>query len=366
MADSSTASSAAAINKLEVPRRQALSIFAVVSLALIMSSINTTIVAVSLPAMLKDLETNLAYAGWIITGYNFSTCVIMPIIGKISDDWGRKRIFLIAVIVFTVSSLAAGLSPNIYWTIIFRVIQGIGGGAFLPSATGMISDAFGKNRATAVGLFASIFPIGGVIGPNIGGFIIDHLSWRWIFFVNIPLGVLLVIFGFWVLPSSKTNPIKHRIDFAGAGLFAGAILAVLYAMTVWADNPQGVGTLTWSLFALAAILIVIFTKRENRIESPIIELKLLRWRPFLAANIFNFFYGAIIFGPFALIPYYATVSYGMTAIESGIVVTPRSVAMIVFAAITSFFVIRFRYRLPMIIGTILMSVSFFLFKPGLS
>jgi EmrB/QacA subfamily drug resistance transporter len=349
---------------LEVSRNRAILIFSIVSLALLMASIDMTIVSVSLPSILTELKTSLAYVSWIMTGYQLSSTVIMPIVGKLSDDWGRKRIFMIAVAIFTVSSLAAGVAPNIYLLILFRIIQGIGGGAFLPSATGIISDAFGKRRSTAIGLFASVFPIGGIIGPNVGGFIIDHLSWRWIFFVNIPIGILLFILGTIVFPKGNVSPTKRKVDFAGAALFAGAILSILYGLTNWANHPDNPGPLTWILIALGVVLLFFFVRQENRVKQPMIEMDLLRWRPFLAANIYNFVYGAIVFGIFAFIPYYATVGYGMTAVQSGLILTPRSIAMIAMAAITSIYIIRFGYRLPMILGAVIVAISLLLMSRG--
>jgi len=350
--------------KAAVPRKQAYFIFAIVALAILMASIDMTIVAVSLPTLLTDLKTNLAWVGWTITGYQFSQSLIMPIAGRLSDEWGRKRLFMGAVILFTISSMAAGLAPNIYLLIIFRVVQGIGGGIFLPSATGIVSDAFGKRRAPAIGLFGSIFPIGGILGPNIGGFIIDHFSWRWIFFVNVPIGIVLLLLGLAILPGSSSRPSNRRIDTIGAALFTGAILAVLYAMTTWANHPNSISVLTWVFFAVGGILLAIFIRHENRAEQPMIEVKLLRWRPFLAANIYNFIFGAVVFGFFSFIPYYATVAYGMTAGESGLVLTPRSLAMVVVSAITSLFIIRFRYRIPMITGLLIISLSLFLLSRG--
>jgi EmrB/QacA subfamily drug resistance transporter len=347
-----------------VSKKQAYITFGVVSLALIMSSIDGTIVSVSLPSILTDLRTNLAYVGWTITGYQFSQCVIMPVTGKLSDEWGRKRVFLVAVAIFTVSSMAAGLASNIYWLIFFRILQGIGGGAFMPSATGIISDSFVEQRATAIGLFTSIFPIGAIIGPNLGGFIVDHFSWRWIFFVNIPIGLALFACSILILPKGHSVPSKRQIDVAGAGLFASAILVILYAMTNWADNPESAGPVTWILFAVGGAVLWLLVRQESRVQQPIIEVRLLRWRPFLAANIYNFVFGAVAFGMFPLIPYYATVAYNMTAEQNGLMLTPRSLAMIVASAVTSLFIVRFRYRLPMIIGLVIISAGFFLLAQG--
>jgi EmrB/QacA subfamily drug resistance transporter len=349
---------------LEIPKNQAYFVFAIVSLALIMSSIDTSIVTVGIPVIINDLRTNLAYAGWTITGYQFSQSIMMPIIGKLSDDWGRKRLFLLAISVFSASSLAAALAPNIFWLIIFRLIQGIGGGAFLPSATGIISDAFGTNRTKFIGLFSSIFPIGSVIGPNLGGFIIDNFSWRWIFFVNVPIGIVLLILGTMFLPKSAVKSSNKHIDSVGAGLFAGSILAILYAMTAWANNPGTIGLTTWLLFTAGLILFIFFLRHEGRNEQPMVELELLKSRPFLATNVYNFIFGGVVFGFSSFVPYYATVAYGMSAGQDGLVLTPRSIAMIIVSTITSFFLIRLRYRLPMIVGMVVIALGLVLLSFG--
>ena len=153
-------------------------IFGLVSLALLMSSIDSTIVAVGLPAMRVGLHTDVVLIGWTVTSYQLGQLLVMPLAGKLSDELGRKRVFLTSIAIFTAASFMCGLAPNVYLLILARVVQAIGGGAFLPSCTGIVADTFVENRGKAIGLFASIFPIGGVIGPNIGGVIVDHISWR--------------------------------------------------------------------------------------------------------------------------------------------------------------------------------------------
>ncbi|MCX6022009.1 MAG: DHA2 family efflux MFS transporter permease subunit [Chloroflexi bacterium] len=348
--------------------RQPYLIFAIVALALLMSSIDGTIVAVGLPTIMAELNTNLAWIGWTLTSYMLTSTIIMPIAGKMSDEWGRKRLFLGAVALFTLSSMACGLAPNVYWLIIFRVLQAIGGGAFLPSATGIVSDAFGDRRMTALGLFTSVFPLGGILGPNLGGFIIDNMSWRWVFYINGPIGLALLGLGVWLLPSSPaTAPAgeRKRIDLAGAGLFAGAMVAILYAMTTWANRPEAIDDpAIWGFLALGVALMGVFLWHESRTASPMLEIDLLRRRPFMAANAYNFIYGAVVFGFFSFIPYYATVAYNMTAGESGLILTPRSLTMAVMSTISSFFLIRFGYRLPMIVGTLFVALSLFMLGQG--
>jgi EmrB/QacA subfamily drug resistance transporter len=340
------------------PRQVA--IFVVVSLALLMSSIDSTIVAVGLPNMVDGLNTNLIWVGWVLTAYSLMQTIIMPMAGKLSDDFGRKNLFLGAVILFTVGSMLCAIAPNVYLLILFRVIQAIGGGAFMPSAAGIVSDVFGpKNRSTAIGLFTSVFPIGGIIGPNLGGWVIDHYSWRAMFSINVPIGIVLLAVGIFILPKGGRVAVSRSIDLVGAGMFAVGICAIMYGMTVWGNEIDiGIQVLVWFVVGIAAL--VIFVRHEGRARDPMIELRLLKERAFFAANMYNLLYGALVFGFFSFIPLYATYEYGMSASAAGFILTPRAVVMIAVSAISSFLLIRFGYRLPMILGILLVSVSLFL------
>jgi EmrB/QacA subfamily drug resistance transporter len=337
-----------------------IAIFVVVSLALLMSSIDSTIVAVGLPNMVAGLHTNLVWIGWVITSYSLMQAIILPMAGKLSDDFGRKNLFLVAVVLFTAGSLLCAIAPNVYLLILFRVIQAIGGGAFMPSAAGIVSDVFGeKNRSTAIGLFTSVFPIGGIIGPNLGGWVIDAFSWRAMFSINVPIGIVLLVAGIFILPSGGRVAVTGSIDLAGAGLFAVGIIAVMYAMTVWGNEINlGVQVLGW--FVLGIVSLALFIRHEGKTRDPMIDLRLLKEKAFFAANLYNFLYGALVFGFFSFIPLYATQEYGMSASASGFILTPRAIVMIAVSAISSFMLIRFGYRLPMILGIVLVAISLFL------
>src|SRR5580692_10537464 len=156
-------------------------VFAVVSLALLMASVDQTIVATALPALQHDLHAQVNWSSWTISIYALGQVLMMPLAGKLGDQYGRKQVFLAAAAVFTVASLCCGLSRSILLLIVFRAIQALGGGAFMPSATGIIAEIFGRDRDRAVGLFASIFPIGGIVGPVLGGLFVTYWSWRGIF-----------------------------------------------------------------------------------------------------------------------------------------------------------------------------------------
>jgi EmrB/QacA subfamily drug resistance transporter len=336
----------------------------VVSLALLMSSIDNTIVAVGLPNMMAGLNTNLVWIGWVITAYSLMQTIIMPMAGKLSDDFGRKNLFLGCVVLFTGSSLLCAMAPNVYLLIFFRVLQAIGGGAFMPSAAGIVSDVFGaKNRGTAIGLFTSVFPIGGIIGPNLGGWVIDAFSWRAMFSINVPIGVVLLIAGIFLLPSGGRVATSRSIDLVGASAFGAGIIGIMYGMTVWGNQIQfSAQVILWVALGLAAL--VFFIVHEGRSRDPMIDLRLLKERAFFAANLYNLLYGALVFGFFSFLPLYATEQYGMSASAAGFILTPRAALMIAVSTISSFMLIRFGYRLPMIIGIVLVSISLFLTSQG--
>jgi EmrB/QacA subfamily drug resistance transporter len=342
-------------------------IFGVVSLALLMSSIDNTIVAVGLPAMQAGLHTTVLLIGWTITIYQLGQLLIMPLAGKLSDELGRKRVFLTAVTIFTASSFLCGFAPNVYLLVVFRLMQAVGGGAFLPSCTGIIADIFQDKRAQAIGLFSSIFPIGGIIGPNLGGVIIDHISWRFIFYVNVPLGLAVLVLTALLYRPGRQPSIRATIDFLGVGLYGTAIVLVLLGLTWLGDHPHDVlrAPLLWLAFAGAIGLFVIWYWHEKHTATPMVETVLLNYRPLLAANIYNFLYGAGVFGFTAFLPTYAELYYHMSATAAGALLTPRAVIMIVTSVLASFVIIRSGYWLPMIAGIILVSLSLIITSFGL-
>ncbi|MBI2864152.1 MAG: MFS transporter [Chloroflexi bacterium] len=350
---------------MTLPNRRSYIVFGIISVGFLTSSISNTMVAVALPKMMEDLETNLAWAGWTLTGYQLAQSVSMPLAGKLSDDWGARRVFLWATALFTVGSFLCGFAPNIFVLIFARVLQSIAGGALLPAATSIASDGFGERRATAIGLFTAIYPLGGVIGPNIGGFVIDHFSWRWMFYGGVPVSALTLLAGLALIPRSERLEGGKPVDVVGAGLFAGSMVAILSAMTAWGDDAQSMrNPLTWLLVIAGVIALVVFLRHEKRSPAPVIELKLLTDRPLLASNFYNFLFGVSIFTLSSFVPYYATVAYGMSAGEGGAVLAPRSAAMVIASTVSSVLLIRWGYRMPMILGLVLNSVSLFLVSQG--
>jgi EmrB/QacA subfamily drug resistance transporter len=330
--------------------RRAYLFFGLAAVSLLMFSIDGTVVSVALPNMMVDLQTSLVWVGWTLTGYMLTQTAVMPLAGKLSESFGRMRVFLLCVFLFTVGSLLCGIAPNIYVLIACRVLQAVGGGGFLPSAAGIVAREFPGNRDRMIGLFSSIFPLGGIVGPNVGGFIVDHWSWREVFLINVPIGVLVLVVLMRQAATTETTT-ERRIDIPGALLFAGAITALLAGLSLLGNDPTFFRTPAfWTLIAASAVLLVAFGRQELRTPEPVLDLRLVFRSPFLAVNAYNFIFGAAVFGFFTFIPYFAVMQYGMTAAESGAILTPRSIAMTATSTVASLYLIRLGYRLPMLAG----------------
>jgi len=332
-------------------------IFVSTGLSLLMYSIDTTVVAVAFPHLMRDLDTNVLWAAWTISIYLIAVTSVMPVMGNLSDSFGRKKVFLISLILFTASSLACGLAPNIYSLVAFRFLQGIGGASFLPTAAGIVSDQFPEHRERAIGLFTSIFPIGGVIGPNLGGWIVSQYSWRYIFYINLPIGISLIALIIILLKDSKIYSRPH-IDFVGASFFFGSILFLMLGLNFIAEGFSIPSLMITAIFLIVSFsFLYLFFRQERKDSNPILDMALLRSKPFLAANLYNMIVGAGVLGIFAFIPLYATSVHQLPIFLSGVILTPRSLAVIPFAAITSFLLKRWGYRWPMVLGLIIISLS---------
>jgi EmrB/QacA subfamily drug resistance transporter len=353
----------------EDPARGRLVIFAVVSIALLMTSVDQTIVATALPSIQRDLDAQVNWSSWTITVYALGQVMVMPLAGKIGDQYGRKQIFLGAAVLFTTASLCCGLADNIYVLILLRAVQAIGGGAFMPSATGIVTELFGKDRDRAVGLFSSIFPIGGLIGPVLGGVFVTYWSWRGIFLVNIPIGIILVVLGAIFIPDIARRP-DRNLDVYGVVLLGitllGAMLGIGYLGGAGSD-PVSVYFLGPE--CVAAIGAIAFVRHSARAPSPFISLRFLIGRGFGVMNLMNFLYGGAVLGFAPLVPLYAEERYGLPALAAGTLLTARALGMIATAGLAVYLLRRTGYRWPIAVGFTLSAaglVATAVSPPGLS
>ena len=350
-----------------IPRMHRYLIFACAGISLLMHAMDVTMVAVAFPHLTEEFGTSILWAGWTVSVYLLAVTSVMPLMGTLSDNLGRKKVFLLSLSLFTGSSLACGLASNVHTLIAFRFLQGLGGASFLPTASGIVADQFPENRARAIGLLASILQVGGVIGPNLGGWIVSRYSWRYIFYINLPIGIALIILMSVLLESSEALS-RPRIDVWGASLLSGTILFLMLGLSLTAEKLS-ISFLPWSLTfgAISASLCYLFFRQEKRASSPILDMALLKARPFLAANLYNMATGAGILGVFAFIPLFATSVYQLSTLMSGMVLTPRSLAIVPASIVTSFLLKRSGYRWPMVIGVSIISLATVLLglEPGL-
>jgi EmrB/QacA subfamily drug resistance transporter len=337
--------------------------YGLAGVSMLMFAVDSSIVTVALRTIVVDMDTSLAWAGWTLTAYALTQTVAMPVIGKLAEQFGQMRVFVICVVVFILGSLLCGLASSIYLLIACRVLQALGGGGIMPSAVSIIARIFPESRNRMLGLFTSIFPIGGIIGPNVGGLLLEHFPWRVLFLVNVPVGLIIVpllarqIAAYDRRAPGPKSP-SRRLDLVGAGLFAGAIVMLLMALTFIGQDPSIIWTPTpWLMVVGSVVLLGLFVRQERRVAEPVIDLSLITRHPFGVVNIHNFLFGACVWGCFSFVPYYASIQYGMGPLESGAILTPRSIASIVLGTTTSFLLVKLGYRLPIVVGLAVIAIA---------
>jgi MFS family permease len=210
-----------------------------------------------------------------------------------------------------------------------------------------------------IGLFTSIFPIGQIIGPNLGGWLVESFGWKAIFWINVPLGIAVLVASAWLLRKEPRKEIS--LDLAGAGLLSGSLFALMAGLSEIGNQETGIPKLLIAiLFAASIGFMVLFVLRERKIKNPILDMVMMTKKPFLAANIYNFIYGACVLGIVSLVPLYGVSIYSLSTLQSGLILTPRSVGMILMSTVTSISLVRWGYRWPMLFGTIVTLVSLLL------
>ncbi|HEX2766816.1 MAG TPA: MDR family MFS transporter [Candidatus Limnocylindria bacterium] len=345
---------------IELPHRVRLEILGAVLLGIFLSALDQTIVGTALPRIVSDLEGNDVYV-WAFTAYLLTATVSGPLYGKLSDIFGRRPIFLIGVSVFLIGSLLCGLSQEMWQFIAFRGLQGLGAGALFPIAIAIIGDIFAPSeRGKYQGFFGAVFGLSSLIGPAIGGLITDTVGWHWIFYVNLPLG-LIVLYVIWrTLPTRRAQDADRHIDYLGAALLVAALVPILIGFTNkqfgdWTDPD--VGGLILAGLAIGAA----FVWAESRAHEPIVPLGLFRLRTF-TASVVGFFFAAMgFFAAVVFLPRWFQVVAGASATESGYQILPLLGGLIVSAIVAGQVVARTgRYKALITVSLLLMALGLFL------
>ncbi|CAI8837820.1 MULTISPECIES: MDR family MFS transporter [Bacillus] len=328
-------------------------------IAMLFAALDGTIVGTAMPRIVGDLG-GLSLMTWLTTAYMLTSTTVVPIAGKLADLLGRRNVYITGLIIFMVGSALCGMANGMTELIIFRGIQGLGGGIMMPMAMIIIGDMFtGKERAKWQGIFGALYGLASVIGPQVGGWIVDAVNWRWVFYINLPVGILATIFIAMGLKGHKqTGPIK--IDIAGIFTMILGVVTLLLALTfggkdyAW-DSWQIIG-----LFALAIIGIVSFIIVETKAEEPILPMHFFKNRTFTLLNAIGFFMSIGMFGAIMFVPFFMQGIVGVSAAESGTIMTPMMITMIVMSIIGGQLVLKVGVKPQIITGMLIMAGGFWL------
>jgi drug resistance transporter, EmrB/QacA subfamily len=350
---------------LGLSHRQKMEILFAVMLGLFLGALDQTIVGPALPTIATQLNGNEYYI-WVVTAYLLTSTISVPFWGKLSDLYGRKPIFMIGIVIFLIGSALSGLSQNMAMLILFRGIQGIGAGSLFPVALAVIGDLFTpKERGKYQGLFGAIFGVAFVVGPLVGGFLTENISWHWIFYVNIPIGIVSLVVIQRLLPTVKNPRATRNFDILGGAIFTVAITFLLLGLTnkglvneathqlnAWTDSSVG------GLILAGLVGIVVFVRAEVRAKEPIVPLYLFRIRTYSSSMVATFFASFAFFGAVIFLPRWFQFVHGFSPTWSGLAALPLMVGLI-FSSIASGLIVSRtgRYKWLTVGAIVLMGVA---------
>jgi len=324
---------------------------------LFVGALDQTVVSTATPRILADLG-GFGLLSWLFTSYMLTSTVIIPLVGKLGDIYGRKLFLIGGVFIFMVSSAACGAAPNMPVLIWMRAVQGLGGGMIFASVFATMGDLFSPaERGKYIGLFTGMFSLASIVGPAFGGFLTDNLSWRWVFYVNIPVSLVAMPAIYFNLPA-KARTGRPKLDFLGAALLSASSVMALLAL-VWAgdkyawSSAQIIGLLAGSVAVLA-----VFIWQEARHPEPILPLHLFRNRVFLMSNLIVFTFGVGVFGAFQFLGIYVQTALDASATTSGVISTPQSLGVLVTSIVGGQVITRTgHYKWQTFFGTVLIAIA---------
>ena len=337
-----------------------------VLLGMLLAALDQTIVSTAGPAIQTDLGIPASLYAWITTSYLVASTVLVPVYGKLSDGFGRRRILVIGIVIFLVGSALCGLSRTTLELILARALQGVGSASLFTSAFAVVADIFPPaERGKYQGIFGGVFGLSSVVGPLVGGFLTDHLSWHWVFFVNLPLGAVALAFILTRMPPLRRGGARPSVDIWGAVALAVFAVPLLVALSLGREGGLGAGSL--GLLGLSAVGLVAFLLIERRVREPILDLRLFRIRVFAVGNLATFVNGAVFLGAIVFLPLFMVNVVGLSATRSGLTLTPLTLGVVTGNVLSGQIVARWgRYKPLMLIGQVILMSAFALMAFTLS
>jgi EmrB/QacA subfamily drug resistance transporter len=346
---------------IELSRRARFEVLGAILLALLLGALDQTIVGTALPTIVTDLRGNDLYT-WVVTIYLLTSTIAVPFYGKLSDQFGRKPLLLFGITTFLVGSALSGMSQTMEQLILFRGIQGIGAGSLFPISLAVIGDLFTPaERGKYQGLFGAVFGFSALVGPALGGFITDNVSWHWIFFVNVPIGIVSLVVVARVLPSIRRPHGPLNLDWLGGSLFVAGMIPLLIGLTNkqsadWAEPQVG------GLMAIGLALLAVFLFVESRVKQPIVPLDLWRDRTYAGSIVAAFFASFGFFAAVIFLPRYYQVVLGESATASGYALVPLLVGVIGSSIVSGQIVARSgKYKALLLVAITLLGIGSYLF-----
>jgi EmrB/QacA subfamily drug resistance transporter len=340
--------------------RQILIAFSGLVLAMLLAALDSTIVSTALPTIVGELG-GLEHLAWVVTVYLLAQTVVTPVYGKLGDLYGRKIILQSAVVLFLIGSALCGLSQNMMQLIVFRAIQGLGGGGLTVTTQAVVGDIVPpRERGRYQGIFGAVFGLSSIAGPLLGGYFTTHLSWRWIFYINLPFGIAALLVLAATLPSSGRRAVR-TIDYAGAALLAIVLSAITLLSDIGGTSYPWSSPLVLGLILVSVLTLVMFVLVERKAAEPVLPLRLFRQRTFVVTSAVGWIVGFALFGSVTYFPLYLQVVKGVSPTASGLEMIPMMVGMLITSIASGQLISRTgRYKIFPIVGTAVMAIGLFL------
>ncbi|MGH8981026.1 MAG: MDR family MFS transporter, partial [Acidimicrobiales bacterium] len=341
-------------------RRRVAWVMAALLLGMLLAALDQTVVSTALPTIVGDLG-GATHIAWIVTAYLLFATVSTPLWGKLGDLYGRKTFFQASIVIFLVGSALSGLSQSLEMLIVCRAFQGLGAGGLMVGAQAIVGDIVSpRERGRYQGLFGAVFAVATVVGPLLGGVLTQDVSWRWVFYVNIPVGAVALVVTALALPT-RLRGVRHAVDYAGTVVLTMAATALVLVASLggttypWASAPIVV------LGVAGVVLLAVWVVVERRAEEPVLPLHLFKNKVFSAASLIGFVVGFALFGAVTFLPVFLQVAKGADPTFSGLELLPLMGGLLVTSVLSGFLVSRFgRYKVFPVVGTAVMTVGMFL------